>query len=356
MLVALFSDLHAHPFKAYAKILENGMNSRVRDAVSCIDQVVDECVRRNVDLVLFGGDLFHVRRTINVAAFNAVYEALSKFSLYKIPLAIIPGNHDQADKAGNNHSVFAFRTFCTVLDDPGWYELEGRSGSPYALMAIPYTENVEHLRQVLATDSPRLGCPQLMLGHLGIQGAKVGADFVFSNPHDATVADLNHGKFDQVFLGHYHIRQQLADNTWYIGAPLQHNWGDTGQSRGFVIYDTETRKQEYIKLDSPSFVVTQRGDDSSVQPGDFVRFLDTHEWSADEREAVRAKLGASSVEVVVPKQVDKRAPVEEVFDPSAGLSSSMAKYIASGKLDTSGLDESYLLQIGLDLLESVDES
>lgn len=356
MKIALFSDLHAHPFKPYAKVLSDGMNSRLRDAINCIEQIVEECVINDVDLVLFGGDLFHVRRQINVMAFNAAYQALSKFRVHNIPVALIPGNHDMADKEGKDHSTYAFRTFCTVIDEPSWYLLQGRNGETCAVLGIPYTENVAHLQQVVQAPPPAAGVPKILLGHLGIQGAKVGADFVFSNPHDARIEDLQCSKFDQVFLGHYHLHQQLAPNAWYIGAPLQHNWGDRGQPRGFLIYDTETHSHEFVSLNAPEFVQVDPGGSAAGKAGDYVRLVDTRQWSEDERENYRQKIQAASLEIVPPKVQLRPSTAPRIeITPTMTLQESMTKYVMSGRHSTDGLDDSYLLQIGREILEEVGE-
>jgi DNA repair exonuclease SbcCD nuclease subunit len=364
--VAIFSDLHAHPFKPYAGILENGMNSRLADAVHCIDQVVDYCVSEGVDLALFGGDLFHVRRTINVAAFNAVYESMSKFALNGIPLVMIHGNHDQADKKGNTHSIHAFRTFCSVTDNPGWLVVHGKSGEPYAIMAIPYMENVEQLRDIVQEPCPIAQVPKILLGHLGIRGAKVGADFVYVNPYDADAADLNAGAFDAAYLGHHHLHQQIAANGWYIGAALQHNWGDRDQWRGFLVYDTETKSHTRHTLQAPQFVECREGwfhkrfhnDDFAPFKDNYVRVIDdtNANYTDDQREEMRTATGARSLEVVPPKVAKTRAQGPRIeVDTGMSFSDLMRRYVKSGVHATGGLEEDYLLQIGRDILEEVGE-
>ena len=357
--VALFSDLHGHPFKPYATVLENGMNSRLADAVSCIEQVVQHCVKEDVDLVLFGGDLFHVRRTINVAAFNAVYEAMAKFSVHGIPLVMIHGNHDQADRAGTQHSVHAFRTFCNVVDDPGWMMVSGKSGEPYAIMAVPYMENVEQLRQVVTTPCPMSKVPKLMLAHLGIQGAKVGSDFVYINPHDAGVEDLNCEAFDAVYLGHYHLHQQIAPNAWYIGAPLQHNWGDRDQWRGFLIYDAEAKTHRKIPLKAPKFVEVAdwAPDFETIDTDDcYVRLVSRDVWTEQRIDEMREILACRSLEIAAPKEKKstKAEPRIEV-KPGASFSEIMGQYVRSGVHATHGLDDDYLMQIGREILDEVAE-
>lgn len=355
MKILLFSDLHAHNFKPYATILPNGMNSRLADAVSCINQIRSFCEdpTNGIDLVLFGGDLFHVRRNINVTVFNAVYDAIAKFQESGIQLAKIHGNHDQADRKGEQHSLHAFTEICDVFIEPCWCVFETPSGEKCNVLGIPYTENIEQLRDVVKEDPPEPDFPTLMLGHFGVQGALVGADFVYINPHDPTVEDLNAEAFDHVFLGHYHLHQKVADNVHYIGAPMQHNWGDSGQNRGFLVYDTETKEIERHYCESPWFVEVDKSHKAPLTDC-FVRIIDDKQWSAEEIEERRSVLGARVVEVVPPSAsrvvCDARIPITT----NTSMREAAERYVRSGVQPSGGLEESYLLQIGTEILEEVE--
>jgi DNA repair exonuclease SbcCD nuclease subunit len=353
----LFSDLHAHPFKQYATILSNGMNSRLMDAINCIAQVYEHAIAVGADVVLFGGDLFHVRKTIPVVAFNAVYEQMAKFVGSRIPVIMIHGNHDQADRVGNVHSIHAFRSFLEVIDKPGWNEVRCANGEELQLMAVPYIENIPQLQEAVSTPCPHPGAHKLLLGHLGIQGAKVGADFVYTNPHDAALSDLNVSAFDAVFLGHYHEYQQLASNAWYIGAPLQHNWGDRGSTRGFILYDTETRTHEHIPLTAPKFVQLAEGEELVGGQDGFVRLVSSAPWTEVTREAARAKMGARSLEIVRPKDASLTAtPQRMVIDPAQSPEEVLEKYVLSGATNLDGLDDNYLIQMGREIMREAEEN
>jgi DNA repair exonuclease SbcCD nuclease subunit len=359
--IALFSDAHAHTFAPYATILPNGMNSRLADVVSCIDQIHDYCAANGIDLVLFGGDMFHTRRQIPVQALNAVYNSMARFAASGIPVFMIDGNHDQSDREGKTHSLYTFQTFLEVADGPGWYLMEGKSGTPYSIMAVPYTEDVEHLRDVVNEPCPDKGAPTLFLGHLGVQGAKVGADFVYTNPHDPTIHDLNPTAFDVGFLGHYHLHQILAgaDNFRYIGAPLHHNWGDAGQYRGFLVYDTDSGQCEALSLDSSKFVrITRSLYDNlktDAMKGHYVAVEDDRAWSDDEREDARLRLKARSFEI---RQVETKQSHFQRIDLPSELSYEdiVSSYVTSGRTNTDDLDDEYLISLGKEIMKEVQES
>ena len=351
MRIALFSDLHAHPFKPYASVLDNGMNSRLADAISCLDQIREICVEQGVELALFGGDMFHVRRNINVTAFNAVYEALAKFHLAKIPVAMIHGNHDQSDRDGKEHSVHAFRTFCTVIDEPGWVQLETQSKKRVSVLAVPYLEDVDRLRAVTARSCPHTDSDVTVgLGHFGVQGAKVGADFVYCNEGDPCLADMNAANVDKFFLGHYHLYQHVGENVWYIGAPLQHNWGDRGQHRGFLIWDTTKNIHEQIQLDAPEFVETMTLDEK--HRGNFVRLVTDTPMAASEVEWAVEQYGLRSLEVrSFEEEEDSEVRIE--LAPGTSLHDSIETYVNSGVQPVGDLDTDYLVKLGQEILEEL---
>ena len=360
MKLAIFSDLHAHPFKPYATIRPDGMNSRLWDIVDCIKQITKYCKENNICAVLFGGDLFHVRGRLSVVAFNAVYAALEELSRIA-RIYMIHGNHDQADREGEVHSIYNLRAFCTIVDKPGWVQAEGPKGpkyEPFNILAVPYTENIEHLRELAKTPTPYSSLvPKIFLGHLGIKGAKLGADYVYSHPSDAGVEDLNPTAFDACFLGHYHLHQQLASNVWYIGAPLHHNWGDKGQQRGFLVYDTESRTQEQVPLAYPQFFELSYDaytGGTKVPHDSFVRVVSPRPWSEDEKEQARIDYNARSFEIVEAEKVKKLSQRESsLIRPDMSMQDMLLKWVAAGGVSSDGLDHEYLMQLGMDILEEV---
>ena len=367
MRIVLFSDLHAHSFKPYAMIRDDGMNSRLADAISIIRQVQKVAEDEDADLVLFGGDMFHVRRHIAVRAFNAVYEAMAAFSLTtKIPIVLIHGNHDQADKQGNDYSLFAFNAFCTVIAEPDWYHIPGKNSAdlPLKLCAVPYMENRAHLRDIIqggTTVHVHSDCPTMFLGHLGIQGAKVGADFVYVNPHDPDVHDLHMDTFDVGFLGHYHEHQALpiSSNFWYIGAPMHHTWGDRHeQMRGCIVYDTETKGFHRVPLQFPKFVQMHRDHLVASQFKDnYVRIVDSAHWSVDEIEDFRQAQGARSLEIVPPVMTKPKTAMPRLeVKPGMSYQDLVETYIRSGLAPAEDLDSDYLMMLGRELLEEAGDA
>lgn len=330
------------------------------DAVNCISQIREHAVAIGADLVLFGGDLFHVRKHIPVRTFNAVYDEMARFSLEKIPIVMIHGNHDQVDKAGDEYSIYAFSSFLHVVDKPGWVYADGIDKTEYAIMAVPYTEDVEAVKQLVSEPCLNSSAHKIFLGHFGVQGALVGSDFVYPGTYDPNVTDLEPDRFDAVFLGHFHKYQKLAENAYYVGAPLQHNWGDTGEERGFLIYDTETCTHEFVPLKAPKFVrIDWESEEADSSWGDtkdsFIEIVSQEHWTAADKAKWKETLEARVLEVVSPKKKLTQEQENRLqLVPTASVEDNVSKYVKQfGNVE--GLDEGYLIQLGQEILQETEE-
>jgi len=58
--------------------------------------------------------------------------------------------------------------------------------------------------------------------------------------------------FDMVLSGHFH-HKSTRENIHYLGAPYEMTWADWGDEKGFYVFDTSTRKLEFIENTSKIF-------------------------------------------------------------------------------------------------------
>ncbi len=255
--IVLFSDWHAHPFAQFSNSNIGGMNSRLQDAFDVLHQIKNYVEENSKDVlaVFFGGDLFHVRNTINVVTWNAVIYELKLFidslTSLGIEFHLIVGNHDDSSRSGDSTSL----DFIQHLGVPSkrstmLYKAPtiATVGGSLKTCFVPYTEDSRAVLDVVAEKS------DLFLGHMGIQGSDLGSDFVYKNQNDWNFHELNPQNFDVMMMGHFHKNQALAEHAYYIGAPLHHNFGDEGQKRGFVVYDIETKEHKHIETKFPKFI------------------------------------------------------------------------------------------------------
>ncbi len=301
MKVALFSDLHAHPFAQYARVLPNGRNSRLQDALDAMTSVRRGARDAGAAAVVFGGDLFHTMGRLDVPALNGVHAEILRFGEDGRPLFLLVGNHDQADKAGR-HSLEVFKAFAhvVVMDEPGWYRHPRAPG--LAIYAIPYTEDTNEVRRLLGAipPAPADAARRLLVLHAGFDGARTG-------PHEYRMAaelaagDVP-GGFDLVLSGHYHLPQWIDESRRiaYIGATTHQTWGDANQPRGYAIADLATGVLERAETGAPRFLRLTAEELGAVRPGDFVEVLVPHDAddavvAASEATLEAAKAGGGQI-------------------------------------------------------------
>lgn len=350
--VALFSDIHVNNWKQYSTVDENGINSRLKDGINCITQIRKYCISNKINIVLFGGDLFHIRKNIFTNVYNQTYDALKLFKQYNIEAFLLPGNHDQADKDGNIHALHGLKDVCTVLDTFGSTQIHPRIN----LFHIPYAEDKEYITSLLSNFTPISGINNLLLAHMNVSGAQLSTDFIHISQYNPTINDLYTFKFDFCFFGHYHKFQYLNNNSVYIGSPLAHNWSDKDiPNKGFLVYDLETKTIEQVLLDAPKFVEAEY--DSLVNMklnellGNICRIKCDTELHRDEIEDIRTRYNPYALEIVVNKKQVEVAPRMSIN--SNLTTDDVLKYYIENS--NTKLDSNKLLEIAQELLKTTDE-
>lgn len=372
MRVLFFSDLHGHAFKSYATLTPEGRNSRLQHTLDILTEIKQVAQANECHGILFGGDLFHIRPGVGamkIPTFNALFDAIARLKVGMEFVGLLVGNHDQGDRAGNEHSIYAFRSIVMVMDKPGWYEFESMKGggflNVFALPAHPdksyLLESINQglLENPVTEDNENI--PRIMLGHLGIDGAEVGSNFILRDEHNPAVKDLRHDEFDQVFLGDYHKPQILARNVRYIGATHHHNWGDANSLRGCLVWDSETDEIDFFELTAaPKFVsipyhtIEEGPHNYPDVEGNYVRF--TYDRPISQRKVEEAKaiiIAAGCLNEPEFWQDPKakaqfgRETVSE-FRPTMDKEEMVATYVAKEAPDT--LDEEYLHNLGQEIM------
>src|SRR6266478_620231 len=267
----IFSDIHVHPWTAFAKITKSGLNSRLAEIVGVLKKIIEATHEESCDAILFSGDLFHVPKT-DAVTMDLVARALRRS---EIPIVMIPGNHDEAEKMAHYHTMRSLHGLakCIVVDDR-----EGRSVeiSGTKIGGIPFTSSNRDFYRCLA----RLQDSDLVLAHTGFAGATAGFDYIadqkhFVQPHRMKLEDT---RIKLVIAGHFHQPQMMSPENGYDsrkivdeesvrkfkegsilvpGAPVQHNYGDIGSLRGSWTLDLERKSLKFIPSHCPNFVRLQ---------------------------------------------------------------------------------------------------
>lgn len=306
--ILLFSDFHAHNFAYGARRRRHfddnvgGLyNARLLDCVQVLRDIEAYAEKQNIRTLLFGGDLFHKRQVVFTDVLFLIFTEMVRLSK-KFEIIMIPGNHDYGDRAGHTHSLTPFSSIdnVTVIDKTEKVELD-----EFDLFTLPYTDDPDIAKSSLQTlgeladyDTEK---PKILLAHVGMQGAKVGSDYVLVSPADVSVPDVPYDKFTCCFFGHFHQHQKIFPNGYFIGATHQHNWSDEGTKRGFLHLSLEGKDYTFkqIETSAPKFcnIPAEELHNTIVRPQDFVRVFHTGPAFLDKSEVSKI-LGAGAVELI----------------------------------------------------------
>lgn len=354
----IFSDLHAHNFKyGSTKVPIPGLgglyNSRLADTIAVLDEIREYAVENGIETVFFCGDLFHRRAAVSTDVRYAVVDRLMKFAEDSISLHMIPGNHDMGDRKGHIHSLIGLGDVDYIQVHDNVYMVNIPSAG-INFVFVPYSDNIEDARADLVSAGRFADIceqPVVLLAHLGMQGAKVGSDYVLINNADVTVSDVPRDKFASCFFGHFHEHQRVFGNGWFIGATHQHNWGDSGGSRGFLHAKLDKGEVtfEQVKTAAPEFIAGKEAERVSFKANDFIRIF-TNKPGFSDIEMLKANMGVSHLEVIVePNSSDD----DFVLDKTQMSPAAVLDQWVDSKLPE-GLDKDSVLSVGRDILKEVD--
>ncbi len=254
MLIAHLADLHLG-YRAYHRLAPGGINARERDVAQAFRAALDRIVELGPDLVLVAGDVFHTVRPSNAAIADAFRQfARLRARLPEAPVVVIAGNHDspRAVETGSILRLLAEIPGVTVVDqDARAVHLEELDAT---VLCLPHNALASGERIALEPD-PDAAVNILMLhGTVAGGGAEEKLRYVTEyGGVKVEASEIRPERWDYVALGHYHIATELAPNMWYAGGIERTStniWEEASSEKGFLTYDTESKKATFHPLPS----------------------------------------------------------------------------------------------------------
>jgi len=264
----VFADFHADFYTTYAKpIADSNINDRTAHQFDILKSIIKIANERESPL-LFAGDFFNERGQVDVRVVNRAVKVLH--DELKVPMLMVAGNHDQIDNSNVPETSVDFFPYINLEDKEGSIEVFNtvsrvQYGNTYYDM-LPYTEDVATFKRALEelTATPKEdGCNYILVAHVGVDGAKNGK-YNHRLGGAYGIGDLYPDYYDQIFVGHYHDRQKLAENAVYVGSTIPNSFNDEGHSKGIYLYDGTNNKATYKALPSKKFITL---DTSKVEQG-----------------------------------------------------------------------------------------
>lgn len=367
---ALFTaDIHIGNRMPWAvKNPETLVSDRALDIIAVLDQMMEYALDNDIVDIWILGDLIH-NRLVDAVTLKLVTAALIHLQQVGLTVRLIPGNHEAGDAAGLHFTLdqFAEMGFWVAgISDAAKDQIsfiEPVDG--FQVLAMPY---LPLSRAVRLADGPRV---QLALIHQAIKGGTAGGWVCPDGMEPMMLESIA----AQTLSGHFHTPQSIGDRVHYLGAPVQHTFGDAGEERGFwditwtgqdcnrqmvLIRDPVLfRELEWqVKSESPpnisSEVITNSYNTIKVVGPDAVikkRMPAVEQWCQELR-VQGARLARA---VPVPTSAAKRARIRLDGD---GEGAPTWPKLLSTYLDTAdctGLNRQRLEELGMELVADVDK-
>lgn len=234
--------------------------SMIEDQKYILTQILYAADQEKPDGILISGDVYD--RTIPTAEAVQVFDAfLTRLSEQKIPVFIISGNHDSAERLAFGSSLMGKSGiyFSKVYD--GTVEkipMQDAHGTVWIYLlpflrpstirhALP--ERAEEVQS--AADAVRIALEQtkidekernVLLAHQFVTGAKrCDAEELQVGDVDQIPAEL-FASFEYVALGHIHSPQKVGRETVrYCGAPLKYSFSEAGQEKSITVVELKEK-------------------------------------------------------------------------------------------------------------------
>lgn len=250
--------------------------SRADDLGETLLRFADTAIAEKVDLALLPGDLFHTRRPLPR---DLLYLArtLNKLREASILTLISGGNHDGPDTVGDERTHAL--AWMTALSLPGVRmftnakatTIKMPDGRGFNIVATPYPhkrsfdavmpdadpeERIEAISRAYESAVDTLidsvqsknDLPTLFMGHVSVVGASLGSETTMRFGWDVTARSGLFDKVDYAALGHIHRQQQIGDRAWYAGSAEYHDFGEEGQTKGFLLVEFNKGKRPKVEV------------------------------------------------------------------------------------------------------------
>lgn len=335
--VLIFSDIHIHPHKKSSQ--------RLNDCLEVLNWVFKVAKEKNIEKIIFLGDLFHERQKIDVYTYQKVFEIFEKHTNENLDVYLLLGNHDLwFSNKWDVSSVFPLKNLkgVKVIGNPCEIDIYNKK-----VGFLPYTKNV--LKELESIKESEILC-----AHIAINGAilntvnDITSDFIEHDGDMEIVDESNFKIWKRVFLGHYHAHQNISENIEYIGSPLELSFGESLQKKHVLIYDFEKDEKEYVINDfSPKHFILNKDElkDKDINKN-FFKILVSNEIDEIELREELSSKNIGSLEVKY-KQKNEEDEIEEFIDAKDILNKKdeiIERYVKEKLFNN--LDKDKLIKIG----------
>ncbi len=224
-------------------------------------------------MVVIAGDIFD-RQIAPVEAIRLFDGFLSQISSLHVPLALIAGNHDGAERIAigtgllRQSGIYIGNSIADVFQ-PAIIKTGEVKGETAHVYLLPYCEPAA-VRQFLKEDGIKSfqeayaallnrvreqlnpDVINILVAHCFVMGGTLSASesptFVGGS---SEVSPAVFDGFDYVALGHLHGPQRAGKNGRYCGSPLKYSFDEAGQRKSFTVLELHKDQTEIREFTQP---------------------------------------------------------------------------------------------------------
>jgi DNA repair exonuclease SbcCD nuclease subunit len=364
--VVLYSDPHFSNRTAFGKFESNptfpGCNSRFHEIAKTLVNALQYAKDNDCEAFFILGDVFHERGTIQVPVFKGVHDIL--FKGWRFPIYAIPGNHDMVDLRAMHgtkglNSLFAFdggepdyerKSIIRIFDK----ESVVRTSFAFFNM-LPFSVDEKKLiNMTYSLSNKGKSTPNIFLMHHSFMGAITGPH-EWAMPNHIDIDDFNQD-VEMYWSGHYHRHQRIKGKTtnnelWYVGAPLQHDFGEKNYTPGFIHLLPDLTWKQVENVNSPRFNIIETSSLADLnmlcaRPQDYISV----KWKGDAGMIEKYKTTNT-----LPNMIIDTTPTASVVESRTDIKTTdsveetISKYVEAKK----GKEDKELADFGLTLYKKV---
>lgn len=364
------ADLHLSNALPHARATQNGLTDRFEQQIEMLRHMGLEAHKRNAEAVLILGDVFDKKLLDPVTAAH-VAKAFNEF--FDAKLWFLGGNHDANNLRGDRSLVEMLGELRThsdagaplVLDTDirprPWLRFWPANFAPVAATR----EELKRIRKEIKNEGDLDDWFDVLLIHNSV----VGCSHMAWTCDDGLEAKEVCRGFNLVLAGHFHKTQEFGECGLYLGAPMQHHFGDVGEDRGFwefTITEDGEVEQKFIATKTPKFHKRKSFRDAiNVKAGDYLWYeieATVADWQSLKTEGAALKRKLESDLGVFVRVTHKpiyhheaRLGNDDFADAGVKLETLATKYVDNVDVVTGNLDPDRLKEIAREAFKAVSK-
>ena len=264
---------------------------------------------------------------------------LSYFEEYgDLDFVVLDGNHYLTGKGENALSSLRF---LKNIRNVNWISKYASGNDD--IFWVPYSYDI--VNQVRNNHS------KILVSHFGLSEGMLNSGI--SIVSDISLRSLV-GNYDLVLLGHYHKPQEIIGEQirmFYVGSPIQLDWGEKGDEKRFLVVDTDT-----LDVQSIPTIGYKKHIELEIDSSNKLQVLDAAKKEAEKGHHIKIlKTENITIESDAFRIIDKteRDITNRGIDSSMSMEDKLKRYLSVREIPEDEHEE--YLKVGLEIAQEVDE-